>query len=162
MAGATAITPVIWGVVTVYLKIFIDPQKDFRARIDLKKKELLDRLAMQHLTVLKQCLNIEENTFARGDGYNEPDLIGDYKDRVFKLFTIFHRLEVLKLAVKAAYWLLFALISLGFLAFLVNLVFDEARAIVFWCGVVAVLMELGVAAGVHAASQRLGQYEDIT
>jgi hypothetical protein len=81
---------------------------------------------------------------------------------VFSLFTIFHRLETLKLIVKVAYWALFTLIGLGVLAFLANLVFGEARAVVFWYGVVAALLQLGIIGTVFAASQRLQDYEDIT
>lgn len=160
-AGVAAVIPIILGGVTTWLKIFIDPQKDFRSRIDLKKKDLLERVALQHLALLNHCLSIDDDTLLRGDGYNEPDLVGDYAGRVFKLFTIFHRLELLKLVVKVAYWLLFMLIGFGVVALLVNLVFDETRAIVFWYSVGAVLLELGVIGAVFAASQRLDQYEDI-
>ena len=161
-AGVAAVIPVALGGVTVWLKIFIEPLKDFRARIDLKKKDLLERVAMQHATLLNHCRNIDEDALLRGDGYNEPDLVGDYTDRVFNLFAIFHRLEVLKLGVRLAYWLLYTLIVLGVLALLVNLVFDEGRAFVLWYAVGAVLLELVVIGAVFAASQRLEQYEDIT
>jgi len=105
-AGIAAVIPVVFGSVTTWLKIFIDPQKDFRARIDLKKKDLLERVAMDHAVLLNHCRAIDEDTLLRGDGYNEPDLVGNYTRRVFKLFAILHRLETLKLVVKVAYWLL--------------------------------------------------------
>jgi len=160
-AGIAAVIPVVFGSVTTWLKIFIDPQKDFRARIDLKKKDLLERVAMDHAVLLNHCRAIDEDTLLRGDGYNEPDLVGNYTRRVFKLFAILHRLETLKLVVKVAYWLLYTFIGFGLVAFLANLVLDEGRAVVFWYGVGAVLLELALVGAVFAASQRLDQYEEI-
>ena len=115
---------------------------------------------MQHNYLLKPYLSSDEHTVLRGDGYNEPDLVGDYTRDVFKLVTFFHRLEILKLVVTRAYWLLFTLIGLGVIAFLVSLLFDEARPVVFWYGVVAVLSEFEVIGVVFSASQRLEQYEE--
>ena len=123
-------------------------------------KGLLERVAMQHHTLLKQYLSAGEHTVLRGDGYNELDLVGDYTRDVFKLVTLFHRLEVLKLVVKAAYWFLFMLIGLGVIAFLVNLFFDAARPVVLWYATVAVILEIVAIGVVRSESQRLEQYEE--
>jgi hypothetical protein len=161
-AGVVAVVPVLLGAVTTWLKIFIDPQGEFRRRINLKRNDLLERVSLLHATLLNHSRRIDDDKLLRGDGHNEPDLVGDYAHRVFKLFAIFHRLEILKLVVKVAYWMLFTLIGLGILALLVNVLFDELRVVVLWYGVGAVVLELGLIAVVFAASQRLEQYEDVT
>ena len=160
MAAVAVVMPVLLGGVTTWLNIFIDPQREFRSRIDQKRAELIEGVAVQHAFLLNQCRNYDNDL--RGDGRNEPDLVGEYTGRLFKLFVIFHRLELLKLVVRCAYWALFALIALGVLGFLCNLLFDETRQVVLWYGVVAVLIELSVIGVVFATSQKLEQYEDVT
>ena len=163
-AGVTAVISVLLGgAVTSRLAIFLVSQKEFRSRIEQKRAEVMERLAVQHASLLNYSRTYDENlrgTF-RGDGRNEPDLVGEYMGNLFKGFVTFNRLDLLKLRVRWAYWLLFIIIALGVVAFLTVLVFEEARAVVFWYSAAAVLLELGDIGVLFVASQKLEQYEDV-
>jgi hypothetical protein len=159
-AGVAAVISVLLGGgVTSRLGMFLQPQGEFRDRIDRKTDAISEGLTVRHASLLNYCRNYDNDL--RGDGRNEPDLVGEYTAHLKRLFVMLNRLELLKLVVKWAYWVLYMLISLGIIAFLVNTVFDEVRAVVFWYGVGAVLVELAVIGAVFAASQKLGDYEDV-
>jgi hypothetical protein len=108
--------PVVVGAATVHFRIFIEPQADFRNRINLRRKALIEQVASRHAALLQHVRSITEDDLLRGDGREEPDLVGDLTSEVFRVFTVFQRLEVLRVVVRVAYLILFITIALGLLA----------------------------------------------
>lgn len=157
-----ALLPVLLGGAATYFRVFIVSQKDFRSRIDLKRSFLLERVATLHSVLLNHARSIDRNDLLRGDGRNEPDLVGDYTAEVFRLFTVFHRLEVLKLIAKTAHYVLFCTIALGLAGLIAMLVSDKSHPYVFWGAVAVVVVQLLTILVVLLASGKLEQYEDVT
>ena len=161
-SAIAALIPVVLGAVTTYLSIFIESEREFRQRIGLRRSSLTEKLATLHAALLNHARKIDDNSLLRGDGRIEPDLVGDYVAEMFRLFTIFHRLEVLKLFVRLGYLTLFCTIAGGIGAAVLSALAEPTRVYVLWYGIAAVTVQVVVILAVYLASCKLGQYEDVT
>lgn len=155
--------PVVLGAVTVHFKLFIEPQSDFRSRISLQRKILLEQIASKHATLLRSTRLIVDETL-RGVvcGRGEPDLVGEFTCELFRVFTVFHRLDTLKLVVRCAYWFLLVTIIAGILGFLAACVFAQARNYVFLGGLVLIIAQVMIVVAILVVSNKLETYEDVT
>lgn len=157
-----ALIPFALGCVTTYFQLFVDPPKEFRERIKLKRKELLERVAMMHATLLNHSRRIDSDEALRGDGREEPDLVGDYDRELFRLFSIFHRVEFIRLIVRVSYWIIYAAVAIALAAAIVASMFDAPRKYILWIAIVLILIELIIVAVVYFANEQLEGYEETT
>ena len=98
-----ALLPVVLGGTATYLNIFLGPKDEIRSRVSLRKRDLLEKVATQLSMLLNHARKIGDDNLLRGDGRNEPDLVGNYTEELFRLFTISYRLETLKSLARLCY-----------------------------------------------------------
>lgn len=157
-----SVVPIVLGSLATYFKPFVESQKDFRKRIRLRRDALLEQLAGRHAALLQHVRRITPDDLLRGDGREEPDLVGDLTGETFRLFTIFHRLEALRLAVRVAYTGLLVTVTLGILGALVSWVWGEVRPWIFVGGIVLVVAQIALVGLLYWSSCKLETYEDVT
>jgi hypothetical protein len=142
--------------------MFVETQAEFRRRIGLRRNTLVEKVATKHAALLKHVRSITEDDILRGDGREEPDLVGDLTSEIFRVFTVFHRLETLGLIVRIAYGVLFVTIALGLLGALGAAAFTSARSYAFVAGVALVIVQFLTVAVIMIASNKLEVYEDVS
>lgn len=160
-AMIASLIPILLGGVTTYYKIFLEPKKEFLSRISLKRNALIEKFAMRHVSLLNHTRKIENDSLLRGDGHSEPDLVGEYTEELFRLFSIFYRMESLRTIVKFAYGILLITVVLGIIGFVLSIL-DILRLVVLWYSISAVIVQVFTILGVYLASNNLEQYEDVT
>jgi len=157
-----SVVPIVLGSLATYFKPFIESQADFRSRIRLSRKDLLERLAAKHAALLNHVRQITPDDLLRGDGREEPDLVGDLTGETFRLFTIFHRLETLRLVVRSAYTVLLATVCLAIIGALVSWLWVDARSWSLIFGIGLIVAQVGFVGLLYWSSSRLETYEDVT
>ncbi len=157
-----SVVPIVLGSLATYFKPFIESQGDFRSRIKLCRKDLLEQLAAKHTALLQHVRQITPDDLLRGDGRQVPDLVGDLTAETFRLFTIFHRLETVRLAVRSAYTVLLATVCLAIVGALLSWLWVDARSWLLIFGVALIVAQVGFVALLYWSSSRLETYEDVT
>ncbi|HUW83214.1 MAG TPA: hypothetical protein VMZ31_10500 [Phycisphaerae bacterium] len=98
----------------------------------------------------------------RGDGKENPDLVGELTRETFRLFTVFHHLELLKRVVRLAYTGLLITVCIGIVGALLAWLQIQARTWVLMVGIVLVVVQIALIALLYWSSCRLETYEDVT
>ncbi|MGD8451461.1 MAG: hypothetical protein PVJ57_06550 [Phycisphaerae bacterium] len=157
-----SIVPIIVGALATYFKPFIESQASFRSRVKLRRQALLEQLAVKHAALLQHVRQLPDGDLVRGDGREEPDLVGNLTDETFRLFAIFHRLETLRLVVRSAYTALLGTIILGAGGALASWLWIDARPWALPAGIILLSAQTGLVVLLYWASCRLETYEEIT
>lgn len=160
-ALVASMVPIVVGSVATYLRPFVESQADFRSRIRLRRAALLEHLAGRHTALLQHVRRITEADLLRGDGMQEPDLVGELTGETFRLFTVFHRLEMLKTLVRTAYTGLLVTVSLGIVGALIAWLWSDARAWVLSIAIVLACVQIAFIGFLYWSSCRLETYEDL-
>jgi hypothetical protein len=161
---AASLVPLVLGGLVTLLKPFIESPKEFKKGVDLQRKALQERHASKHAALLQHLRHIitAEIEPLRGDGREEPDLIGEMTSETFRLFTVFHRLDTLRLSVRAIYTGLLVSIFLAVLGALASIIWVDLRPWILMGGVALVVLQLGLIGTLYWASWKLDTYEDVT
>lgn len=154
--------PVVIGAAVTYFKLFIEPPQVFRDRIRLTRQTLIERLALHHTKVLQRVRSLSDSDEPlRGDGNETPDLVGDLADNTFRYTSIFYKLEMMRLLVRAAYILMMAFIFFGIIGMLVAILLEPSRVALIFIGMAMAAAQGITVASLFTASQLLEVYEDL-
>lgn len=153
--------PVILGAASTHFKIFIDSQKDFRERVSLKKAALIEQLAMSLASLLRHSRSITADQLLRGDGREEPDLVGDYMQELFRVYGVVYRLELLLSWVRYGYLVLFITTCAGFVGFILAVILPELRTYTSAATIIFVTVQLLSIWAVFRWSHQLESYEAV-
>ncbi len=153
--------PIAVGAITVHFKLFIESDGEFRKRVSLRRKELVERLAGRFASVLQHVRSMTDDDVLRGDGREEPDLVGELAQECSKVTTVLHRMEVIRFIVKAVYTTMWLLIVLGILGFFMAWLWEPSRQVVLYAGIAVVLLQAAMVYAVMQASSSLEVYEDV-
>ncbi len=96
----------------------------------------------------------------RGDGRENADLVGDYTEDNFRVFTVYHRLSILESIVKYAYLILYCTVVLGLVGFFLAWLLPHARGWVLAVSIGLVGIQIVTVLVVLLVSWKLGDYED--
>ena len=159
----TAVVSVVLGGVATHFKLFLPSKDNFRNRTRLKKTALTEKMA-GHLTVLLQRVRSlsELDDPLRGDGREDPDLVGDYSTESFRTFAIYHRLEVLDRTIRRSYFLLYLSIALGIIDALLAWLVPTTRGWVIGTALGLIGIQMITVFVAQLACWKLEEYEDIT
>lgn len=157
-----SVAPIAVGAVSVHFKLFIEPDGEFRKRVSLQRKELIERLAGKFVALLHHVRGMTDDDVLRGDGREEPDLVGDVAKECCKLSTVLHRMEVIRAVVKCAYFILCLSIGFGIIGVLFAWLWVDSRPFVLWTAIGVVLLQVVLVLCVMRASSALEVYEDVT
>ena len=149
------------GVITVYFKLFIESNADFRSRISLRREKLTEQFAVRLVALLKHVQSMTMDDVLRGDGHEEPDLVGDVSKECRKLVIVLHRMEIIRAAVRLSYSFIFCAIVFGLVGTLIAGLWADSRPYVFWVAVGLFLFQVAVVCCVMRASAILEVYEDV-
>ena len=97
----------------------------------------------------------------RGDGREEPDLVGELAQECSKVTTVLHRMEVIRFIVKTVYTAMWLLIVLGIVSFIIAWLWEPTRQVVLYAGIAVVLLQAIMVYAVMQASSSLEVYEDV-
>lgn len=162
MALIASVGPIAVGAVTVHFKLFIESNSEFRKRISLHREKLTERFAGRLAALLRHVRSMTVDDVLRGDGREEPDLVGDVAQECYKLTTVLHRMEIIRTVVRLAYSLMFAAIALGIVGVFVAWLWADSRPYVLWGGIALVTFQVAVVLSVMRASSMLEVYEDVS
>ena len=162
-ALVASIAAVAVGGVSVHFKLFIESDSDFRKRIELHRAKITEQVAGKLSAVLQHVRIVvnSPDTNLRGDGYEDPDLIGEMAQVIRKFSTTVYRLEIIRTLVRAAYFILYISICFGFLSILFCWTWEAARAYLLWFAIALIVLQAIVVYGVIRASNALEVYEDV-
>jgi len=161
-ALAGSLAPIIVGGAATHFKLFLDSKGDFRGRVRLHKKGLIEKLATKHATMLQHVRSLAEDDELRGDGRETPDLVGDLAADTFHLFAVFFRCEILSLVLKVAYHVMFATIVLGIAGLIIAWLVAESRPYILVGAIVVLIVQVSSIFGAFRASWKLDEIEDVT
>ncbi|MCI0630320.1 MAG: hypothetical protein L0Y44_06655 [Phycisphaerales bacterium] len=158
-----SIAPIVLGAVTVHYKLFIEPEAEFRKRVSLQREKLIEQLAGRFASVLQhvRAIAMTPDNDLRGDGREEPDLVGDVARECYKLSTVLHRMEVIRTIVRSTYIVLLLTVALGIFGVFSALIWQTWRPYVFWCAVGLLVLQTLLILGVMRASAAMELYEDV-
>ena len=156
-----SIAPVVVGAVSTHLKLFIESESDFRKRISFQRKERIEGFAGRVASVLQHVRRMTEDDVLRGDGREEPDLVGDVAKECYKLCTVLHRMEMIRAVVRIAYSVLCVSIGVGILGVVLSWLWVDSRPYVFGAAIATTLFQVALVLGVMRASSVLEVYEDV-
>ena len=157
-----SIAPVAVGSVSTHFKLFIESDGEFRKRISLHRKELTERFAGRLAAVLQHVRGMTDDDVLRGDGREEPDLVGDVAKDCYKLSTVLHRMEFIRAFVRLAYSILFITIGLGICGVFFAWLWVESRPFVLCAAISLVVFQAALVLCVMRASSALEVYEDVS
>lgn len=157
-----SLIPIVLGVSATYFRPFVDSRSEFRGRIKLRRQALLEKLAVMHAVLLRHAAHITEDELLRGDGRDQPDLVADYTSEVFRLFTVFHRLETIRLCFAIANTGLLVAVSAGVLGAFCAWLWSDSRTCVLVGGVAVVVVQMVLVCLIYWCSCKLESYEDTT
>lgn len=149
------------GGVFAYFRMFVGSHDDLRKRISLFRQTHIEKTAAQLAKLLKHATSVADGVL-RGDGRNEPDMVGDYEVDAFRRVTIFHRLERIRFIVKIGFHFLFLTIFLGILAALSATIFEESRPIVTVAGATLAVLQLLAVGVVYYCVAAIDSLEETT
>ena len=152
---------IVTGFVSAHFKLFIEPDENFRKRVDRRRKELTEQYAMRLVALLKHVKSMTPDDVLRGDGHEEPDLVGDACQECHKLITVLHRLEMIRAIVKLSYSVLLGTIVLGGVGILLSGLWSESRPYIFWIAILLLFFQVCLVLCVMRASAILERYEDV-
>lgn len=156
-----AVAPTIIGAATTHFQPFVEPQAAFRQRTKLLREQLIEKVAVR-LTALFRHARQAADDALRGDGRDDPDLIGDFTRETFRLVRIFQRLDgglrIFAFVNGFLYWsCAFAVLALPLV-----LTFEETRPYVVGFGFGLIFLQvLAVFSSIRAA-RRLDEFEETT
>jgi hypothetical protein len=136
--------------------------------VKLQRKALIERLASQHADLYQAVRGDVEVTgdFTRGlviaPKDADKDRFGAFTDETFRLFAIFHRLEVLAWVVRTAHTTLLTTTILGLVGLVASFLAPEWRPLVLPSGLSLAAVQTLVVVITYACARRLDSYEDIT
>lgn len=161
---AASVASIAVGGASVHFRLFIESDGEFRKRVSLRRKELTERLAAKHAALLQYVRLIVNtpDTVLRGDGREEPDMVGDLARETFTVSTILYRLEILRTVVRTAYFLLYLTIGAGLLGVLLSWIWSDARPYLLWLALALIALQMILIHGVMRASASLEVYEDVS
>jgi hypothetical protein len=155
------LAPVLLGGTSAYFGIFIESQKEFRARTSLKRQNLTEQLATKLAILINHSRSIMPDQVLRGDRREEPDLVGEYTEELLRIQRVFYRLELLMLWVRIAYVLLFVTTALGVVGFTSALLLENWRVYIVYATIIVILVQIITIGFVFFLSHRLEGYEAV-
>lgn len=156
------VVPFLLGSLAAYFKPFVESEKDSRKRIKLRREALLEQLAGKHAALLQHVRRMTGDDLLRGDGREEPDLVGDVTGETFRLFMIFHRLETLRLVIRVAYVGLLVTVCLAVFGALLSWLWGDARPWLVFFGIGLIVVQVSFVGLLYWSSCRMEMYEDVT
>lgn len=157
-----ALVPIVLGSLGAYFKPYIVPYPKFCSTIKLLRQKLLEQLAVKHAALLQHVREITPDELLRGDGREQPDLVGDLTGDTFRLFTIFHRLETLRLVYRSVHTVLLATVCLAIFGALAACLWVATRAGIPYAMCVLVAVQVCFYVLLYWSSCKLETYEDVT
>jgi hypothetical protein len=157
-----SVAPIAVGAVTVHFKLFIEPDGEFRKRVSLHRKEMTERLAGKLAALLQYVRAMTTDDVLRGDGREEPDLVGDVAKECYKLTTVLHRMEFIRSFVRLAYSIMCVSIVLGIVGVFFAWIWVESRPFVLWGAIGLIVFQAVLVLCVMRASSALEVYEDVS
>jgi hypothetical protein len=157
-----SIAPIAVGAVSVHFKLFIESDGEFRRRISLHRQNLIEGFATKLAAVLHHARRMTADDVLRGDGREEPDLVGDVAKECYRLSCILHRMEFIRAFARIAYTILCVSIALGIFGVLLAWLEPAARPYVLWGAIALVVLQFGLVLCVMRASSAMEVYEDVS
>jgi hypothetical protein len=161
-ALVASVAPIAVGAFTIHFRLFIESNSEFRNRVNFHRAKLTEQFAGKLAAVLKHSKSMTADDVLRGDGREQPDLVGDVAKECYKLTTVLHRMEVIRIIVRFAYSMIFAAIAVGLIGVCVAWLWADSRPFVIWAGMGLVLFQGIIVLGVMRASSVLEVYEDVS
>jgi hypothetical protein len=161
IAIIAAVVPIVLGGITTYFKIFLVSKQDFRYRTQLKRSGMRETMATRLAALFQHVRSLGPDDPLRGDGRENADLVGDYTDENFRVFTVYHRLAFLENIIRYAYLLLYITIVLGLMGAFLAWLLPTTHRWVLSASIGAVVIQVATVLVVQLASWKLDDYEDI-
>jgi hypothetical protein len=165
-AVSASAAPLLIGGAVERLQLFLEPLQPFRDRVRLRRTALVEQLASKHALLLESVKEATSDEpmrgYVRAPQGSEPDRIGEFTSETFRLFAIFHRLEVLGFFVRAGHGLLLLTTVLGLIGVVLAFFVPPARATLVVCGLTIVAVQVLSIASVYFSARKLDDYEDVT
>ena len=134
--------PFLLGGLAERFKFLIGSDSDFKRDVSRVQEHQRDRLAATLATLLNHSRTVFNSKELRGDGHNEPDLVGDYTRKILKVYESFHRLEALRRARATGERILLAITLISpLVVFFGSLWFPVSRICVIGYVLLALLVE---------------------
>ena len=157
----TAVIPILLGGIATYLKLFIPSKEDFRHRTKLKRNVLCERMATRLAMLCQHVKSLGPDDCLRGDGREEADLVGEYTEENFRVFTVYRRLDILDGIIKYAHLTLYLTIVMGLGGAIMAWMSPESRPWVIVAALVLIGIQVLTVLLVQKACWKLDDYEDI-
>lgn len=157
----TGLLPLLVGGAAAAMRLFVEPIREFRSRAGLIEKRLLEVVAFGLSALLNHVRRIDDDSVLRGDGRNEPDLVGDHTESMFRLFRVVHRLEILRSSVRWCFNILLSTALLGVAGVLVAALVAASRLYVVYAVVGLTAIQFVCVVINYQCARKLEQYEDI-
>ncbi|MBE3037699.1 MAG: hypothetical protein IMZ62_02640 [Chloroflexi bacterium] len=157
-----AVVPILLGGVTTHFHLFIPAKGDFRRRTRLKRNVLCEKVATRLVALCQHLRCLPADDSLRGDGREEPDLVGEYCGESFRVFAVYRRLDILDSIIKYASVALYSSVVLGIAGALLAWLLPSAR---WWVLIVSVMLigaQVLTVFVVQMACWKLDDYEDVT
>ncbi len=163
-AIVSALLPVlVGGGLTQRLSPFLEAREKFRKRVDVLQASLRERLAGMHTDLLNRVVAVAlTDDVLRGDDLNQPDLVGRHTRETFRLFKIFHRLEVALRVIGVVDAFLFGSAIVGVVLLLLSVLVPQGASVIVIVALSVLLLQITAAILAYAASRRIDGYEDTT
>ena len=161
-AIVAAVIPILLGGVTTYFKIFLVSKRDFRNRTQLKRSDLRERVATKLAVLLQHIRSLGPDDPLRGDGCENVDLVSDYTEENFRVFTIYRCLNSLEGTINRSYFSLYITIVLGLLGVFLAWLLPITSRWVLVGSIILIVSQIVTVFVVQLAARRLDDYEDIT
>ena len=155
-----SVAPIAIGATAVHLRLFVEPESEFRKRISLRRKDLIEQVAARHASLLQHVRGLTDDDDLRGDGRESPDLVGDLAKETHRLFRDLYAMQLVRHLVRTAYFLLYLTIGLGMLGVLLTWVWSSGRTAIVPSAVLVAALQMLLVYAVMRASRTLEEHED--
>ena len=160
---APSIVAIVIGGAGTYFKPFIGPEIEFRSRIVLRRKELIERTAVRLAALLQRVRSIAStDDLLRGDGRESPDLVGDLVSEVYRVSLTLLHLETMRSLVHGVYLLLMLTVVAGIGALVIASLLPATRLVILYVGLGILALQICLFLTLFLKSRHLDTYEDLT
>lgn len=158
-----SLLPVIVGGTSSYFNIFVESRKDFRARVSLTREKLLESANERLSALMDGVVRVSMGTsdVLRGDGFQAPDLVGDFTRAQLKSFVLLHVLLDTERFLHWGHKSLLATTMAGVAVFVLAILATPWRPILLYMTVALLVIQLVTIGAVHGHSRRLDDLEDL-
>lgn len=156
-----AVAPTIIGAASTHFQPFVEPQTDFRQRTKLLREQLIEKVAVR-LTALFRHARQATDDALRGDGHDDPDLIGDFTRETFRLVRVFQRLDGGLRVVDGVNVFLYWTCAFAVLGLPLVLTVDATQPYVVGFGFGLIFLQILAVYSSIRAVRRLNEFEETT